>query len=91
MIKITKHEYSKPLQTRQHQARMSSNQDLKSWMKETSTLREIVSIYFIKSNKNVVGSKKVIGLVIVAVLGFRRDIDEEERTRGVWTISIVEA
>nr|GEX86237.1 retrovirus-related Pol polyprotein [Tanacetum cinerariifolium] len=63
MIKITKHKYSKPLQRRQHQARMSSNQDLNSWMKETSTLGEIVSLYFIKSNKNVVSSKEVIILV----------------------------
>nr|GEW37842.1 ribonuclease H-like domain-containing protein [Tanacetum cinerariifolium] len=40
---------------------MSSNQVIKSWMKEISTLGEIVSLK--KSNKNVVGPKNVIGLI----------------------------
>nr|GEZ09655.1 hypothetical protein [Tanacetum cinerariifolium] len=40
---------------------MSSNQVLKSWMKETSTLGEIVSLN--KSNKNVFGPKNIVGLI----------------------------
>nr|GEW18318.1 reverse transcriptase domain-containing protein [Tanacetum cinerariifolium] len=40
---------------------MSSNQALKSWLKEASTLGEIVSLE--KSNKNVIGPKNVIGFV----------------------------
>nr|GEX47367.1 hypothetical protein [Tanacetum cinerariifolium] len=41
---------------------MSSNQVLKSWLKETSTLGEIVSLE--KSNKNVIGLKDVIDLPV---------------------------
>nr|GEZ77107.1 reverse transcriptase domain-containing protein [Tanacetum cinerariifolium] len=66
MIKITKREYSKPLQTRQHQSRMSSNQVLKRLLK-TSTLGEIVSLE--KSNKNVIGLKNIIDLPVNFNLG----------------------
>nr|GEV08417.1 hypothetical protein [Tanacetum cinerariifolium] len=41
---------------------MSSNQVLKSWLKETSTLGEIVSLE--KSNKNVIGPRNVIDLLV---------------------------
>nr|GEZ18406.1 MAK10-like protein [Tanacetum cinerariifolium] len=40
---------------------MSSNQVLKSWLKEASTLGENVSLE--KSNKNVIGPKNVIGFI----------------------------